>query len=596
MGKNERMFRIRDKSNCKLICANNINILGDDAFVPNNSVDLVIIDPPFNSDRKYNVMTSSEAQMEVFNDVWSWSESSMKCLDKVKEWENEGPYNYLTNISDKRGEGKLLSYLSHMALTFRLCRNVMTKKGSIYVHCGEKVSHHLRNLLDCIFGVKNWRNSIPWKRTGGHNNCRRYAPVHDTIHFYTKSDDYIWNQQYVPYSEQEIKEKFNKEDEFGKYGPRQLTGPGVREGDSGNEWEGHNPTPKQRHWAVPSSSCFPNILAAQLPENYDDLSPTKKLYCLDDADLLYWPEEEDSMPKYKKYLSCSKGVPIQDIITHISPVGNKSEKRGYPTQKPEELYELFIKSSSNKDSVVADFFCGSGTTTTVATRLGRKTVSCDVSHYSISMVKKRLKDEFNMLPDRDFEELGIPEVFSDYEHMISMGWERSEIGKKMLQHSKLIIMDQIGNEEITVISTDKTGDDGIDGIIPFDDGVESYKRKNIVVSAKTDKKPKKSYLRALRGKIGEWHEEYGGENVMGIFLSMYDVPSVWYDYVKKWGTYKSSENKEYQRIQIITAKHLCNWEGPDLPYFVSPETPKSEEEREIEEKNKNLYDVFTLKK
>ena len=252
-----------------------------------------------------------------------------------------------------------------------LIRELLADDGSIYLHLDQKKAHYAKLLLDEIFGEQNFVNEIVWKRLSAHNDAHKYGPIHDTIFFYSKSPDYVWNQQFGPVSQEYIEQFFDQVDEKTgrRYARGDLTARGARRGETGNAWRGINPTEKGNHWKV---------------------RPTQ-LDRLDAQGRIHWPQKEDGMPRLKRFADELEGVQLQDLWLDIKLMHNLSvERMDYPTQKPEELLARAIKASSRVGDIVLDSFAGSGTTLAVAEKLGRRWVGIDCGKLAVYTIQKRL--------------------------------------------------------------------------------------------------------------------------------------------------------------------------------------------------------------
>ena len=251
-----------------------------------------------------------------------------------------------------------------------LMRDLLAEDGSIYVHLDYRMLHHVRLVMDEIFGSERFMNQLVWKRTSAHSSAKRYGPVHDALLFFAKTDSYCWNQVFQEYDPHYINEFYTHVDTNGRRWRRSdLTGAGVRRGATGDPWRGTNVTAKGRHW----------------------FTAPAELDALDAQGKIHWPAKDGGMPMLKRYLDEQVGVPLQDVWDDITPIHNLgAERHGYPTQKPETLLERIIKASSNEGDLVADFFCGSGTTAAVAEKLGRKWIATDLGKFGIHTTRKRL--------------------------------------------------------------------------------------------------------------------------------------------------------------------------------------------------------------
>jgi adenine-specific DNA-methyltransferase len=250
---------------------------------------------------------------------------------------------------------------------------LLAPDGSIYVHCDGSEGHYLKAVLDEVFQRANFRSEIVWKRTSAHSSAKRYGPVHDTILFYSKSDNFLWNPVYTDYEPSYVEMFFDQVDAEGRRWRRSdLTGAGTRRGETGRNWRGIDVTAKGRHWAYP-----PSVLEG-----------------LDQKGRIHWPQKEEGMPRLKQYPEDLPGLPLQDIWTDIRPMHNLSgERTGYSTQKPETLIERILRVSSNPGDIVLDCFLGSGTTAAVAQKMGRRWIGIErepetVEEYAIPRLEK----------------------------------------------------------------------------------------------------------------------------------------------------------------------------------------------------------------
>ena len=355
-------------------------------------VDLIYLDPPFNSNRSYAAPIGSKAAGAAFKDTWGLT-------DVDEAWHNEIAdtdlplYKIIDASQYSHGNG-MKSYLIMMAVRLLEMRRVLKPSGSIYLHCDPTASHYLKSLMDSLFGAGNFRNEIVWKRTGSHGSAKRYGPIHDVILFYSASNSYHWQKTFQPYSPEYIGNYYKQEDAKGKFQLVSLTGSGIRSGDSGQEWGGVNPTDVGRHWAVPKQA-----VEDAYPDRHDlnDLTVHERLDLLDTAGLVYWPPN-GKVPRQKRYLHTGKGVPVQDVITDIQSIGSRAKERtGYPTQKPLSLLERLITASSNEGDVVLDPFCGCATTCIAAERLDRQWIGIDLSALAVRLVEQRARNELGLI-------------------------------------------------------------------------------------------------------------------------------------------------------------------------------------------------------
>ena len=327
----------------------------------------------------------SAAAGAAFKDTWTLSDLDVAWMGLIAD-EQPAMYWVLQAVGLTHGKG-MQSYPCMMAVRLLEMRRVLKDTGSIYLYCDPTAGQYFNLLMDSIYGSQNFRNEIVWKRTGSHGSSKRWGPIHDTILFYSASDDYEWNRVYQEYDADYLDRHYRLEDGRGRYQLVSLTGAGTRTGDSGRPWRSMDPTDSRRHWAVPNAAlqtAFPDV-------DLGELSTQEKLDLLDQAGLVYWPER-GSVPRQKRYADEGAGVPIQDIVTDIAPIGAQARERiGYPTQKPLALLERIIKSSSNQGDVLLDPFCGCATACVAAENLGRGWIGIDISPKAVDLVNMRLQ-------------------------------------------------------------------------------------------------------------------------------------------------------------------------------------------------------------
>jgi DNA modification methylase len=370
--------------------------------IKDESVDLIYLDPPFKSQRSYNALCKepgeigSGAQVQAFEDRWTWDRAAERALAELTAKDRDHPEG-LTILMEallrSLGRNDMTAYLTMMALRLVEMRRVLKAAGSLYLHCDPTASHYLKLILDAIFGIDNFRNEIVWKRTFAHGSALRWGDVHDTLLFYTKSGRYTWNRTSQPYDEAYLSSKYRFQDERGRYRLVVLTAPGSRNGESGRPWRGVDPTRTGRHWAVPRDAI--DVLRREgvpIPEGLHE-----QLDLLLSHGLIRFPAKRDGRagaPEYKRYLG-GDGQPIQDIIMDIPPINSQAQERlGYPTQKPVPLLERIIEASSNAGDVMLDPFCGCGTTIEAAQRLDRRWIGIDIADVAIEAVRERLSAVF----------------------------------------------------------------------------------------------------------------------------------------------------------------------------------------------------------
>ncbi|MDE2228963.1 MAG: site-specific DNA-methyltransferase [Alphaproteobacteria bacterium] len=386
-----------------LYFGDNLDVLRND--VRDGSVDLIYLDPPFNSKAQYNVLFRSprddrSAQAGAFMDTWTWGDEAEWCYREGMKL-GGGVARYIDALRSALGESDMMAYLVMMAVRLAVLHQKLKPTGSLYLHCDPTASHYLKILLDAIFGAGNFRNEVIWKRTSAHNSAKRWGPVHDALLFYTASEKYTWNPVYQPYDESYTSAFYKYTDDSGRrFRVGDLTGAGTRKGESGVAWRGHNPTEKGRHWAPPRK--FPG--GERVPETV-----LKALDYLDSIGRIYWPAR-GGVPGFRRYLDDMEGVQIQDVITDIPPIPSQGiERIGYPTQKPIALLDRIIRASSNEGDLVLDPFCGCGTTVEAAQRADRQWTGIDIAIHAMKVIEARLGENFAKRPKYKIE--GIPGDF-----------------------------------------------------------------------------------------------------------------------------------------------------------------------------------------
>jgi len=276
-------------------------------------------------------------------------------------------------------------FVEHLRRRLVLLHELLADDGSIFVHLDTRKVHYVKVVLDEVFGEGNFRNEIIWKRTSAHSGAKRFAPVHDVILFYSKSSDYKWNPRFLPLTQEQLDQWYNNVEEGTgrRFTRSDLTASGIRSGPSGSPWRGIDPTRTKRHWAIP------RFVGSMV----DGLNTLEALDALDEGGRVFWPKNEDGMPRLKRYAEEAPGVPELDLVTDIRPLHNVGTERvGYPTQKPLELVQRLLAATSDPGDLVLDAFLGSGTTALAAQALpgGRRWIGIDCGKFSIYVTQARL--------------------------------------------------------------------------------------------------------------------------------------------------------------------------------------------------------------
>ena len=353
-------------------------------------VDLIYLDPPFNSNANYSAPIGSQAAGAAFKDTWTLEDVDAEWINLI---EAKHPALYRVLLAAMTNSDK--AYLVYMAARLLELRRVLKPVGSIYLHCDPTMGAYLKLLMDAVFGRRNFRNELTWRRSRGKGlNPRKYVSNTDRILFYAPKSA-TWNQQYVPFGEGYGSDWDS--DDLGPWQPENLTG-GKAGGESAYEaFKGVLPAPG-RAWAPPMREKFPPEAQDRLPVDYETRSQLEKCYALDAAGLIYWPQKAGGKPRYKKYLSALNGLYASDLIVDIGPVqAHSKERTNYPTQKPLALLRRIIRASSNEGDIVLDPFCGCATTCVAAQDEGRQWVGIDISEKAAELVHRRMHDELGLL-------------------------------------------------------------------------------------------------------------------------------------------------------------------------------------------------------
>ena len=493
--------------------------------MPKHSVDLIYLDPPFNSKQNYNLMYKTMTgkpvpeQVEAFCDTWEMDAHKREIAKAMPSlMRDHGVDGYYVQFWDlwmralEHTQPHLLAYLIYMVQRLLHMKSILRPTGSIFLHCDPTASHYIKVMMDGIFGHNNFRNEIIWKRTSAHSSAKRFGPVHDTILFYSASENYKWRPVFEPYDKSYIDAFYTHVDEDGARWQRSdLTGAGTRNGATGESWRGIDITAKGRHWAYP-------------PTELDRLDAEGKVH---------WPAKAGGMPRLKRYLKEQAGMPAQDVITDIQPMHNLAKERlGYPTQKPIALLDRIIRSASDRGDVVFDPFCGCGTTIYSAIKNDREWVGCDIAILSIKLIREVLTERHRMTEGKTFEVRGIP-VSVEQAH------ELFTADKFHFQHW---LVERAGGFPMQK----KVADRGIDGRIYFE---SSSGLSEMVLSVKGGHL-KPADVRDLRGVL----EREPTAKLAG-FLSLKEPSKAMRREAAEAGQFHYGD-RSYDRIQLLTVADI----------------------------------------
>ena len=362
------------------------------------SVDLIYLDPPFNSNRDYSAPIGSEAAGAAFKDTWALNDVDLAWHGLIAE-EHPGLYSIIDAAGVAHGKG-MKSYLIMMSVRLLEMRRVLKPTGSVYLHCDPTASHYLKLTMDSVFGRDNFRNEISWKRTSSHSDAKRFASVSDRLLFYAFRGA-TWHTQYIALGETYVARDYRHTDEKGRYRVGDLTGPGLSSGESGAPWQGYDPGQSGRCWSVPRTGGYAQWIEENLIPGYAAIEGVHaRLDALSSAGLVDWTQ--GGYPRLKRYLAASKGEAVSDFVSDIQNVNNRSKEHiGYPTQKPIALLERIIHASSSEGDVVLDPFCGCATALIAAEKLERQWIGIDLSPVARTLVQRRMAKELG------FDSLGV---------------------------------------------------------------------------------------------------------------------------------------------------------------------------------------------
>ena len=493
-------------------------------YFPDKSVDLIYLDPPFNSNADYNVIFNetsgeeSEAQLQAFDDTWKWDSEASAIAQYELASRSPELSDFISWLGRKRGRTyqSMAAYLGMMTIRLIELHRVLKTTGSIYLHCDSTASHYLKMVMDSIFGADNFRNEIVWKRFNFHADAKRFGRVSDRILFYSKSANYKFNRLKADFSEAYIEDKFSHYDPDGRrFRLSDLNPPSGR----GPVYEYHGVTKAWRY-------------------------TRQKMLQLEAEGRIYTGSK---IPQLKRYLDELKGQAVHDVWPDIPPINSQAKERlGYPTQKPEALLERIIGASSDEGDVVLDPFCGCGTALVVANKMKRRWIGIDITHLAIFLIEQRLKDSFGESIKNTYKVNGNPEDVESAKDL----WRRDP------KEFELWALSLVG-------ARPRAQNGGVDGVLGFVE--EGRQTKRIIVQVKGGENLNPSIIRDLIGTVDRenaaigllitLHKPTSGMVQAAVHADYYDSP-LW--------------NKSFLRIQIRTISELLAGRGFDLPPQVSP--------------------------
>lgn len=395
----------------KIYFGDNLDVMRK--HLPDNSVDLVYLDPPFNSKKAYNIIYNGEEQVKAFDDTWNWSDEIARTYDDIKQSSNADVIKVMTAFREILGKNNMMAYLVMMTPRLVEIQRILKPTGSVYLHCDPTASHYLKIIMDNIFGLENFRNEIVWCYKSRPQSKNYFGKKHDTLLFYSKSDDYYFNWKKVSRSLSDVTiKKYRHMDENGRQyrlQGRGITGSPIRSAkDVDTKWE----------------KTHPELVV-------------------------------------RDYLDEKVGVSREDWWTDINIINQAANERtGYPTQKPLTLLERIIKVSSNKGDIVLDPFCGCATTLVASEKLGRQWIGIDLTYQSVVLLKERLRK--NHIHSETFTVEGEPTTIDGAKELIR-------------ERGRFRFQDWVTGRIGAVPNTKKTADEGEDGYYFWTDNNKDHK-------------------------------------------------------------------------------------------------------------------------
>jgi DNA modification methylase len=495
-------------------------------------------EPPFNSNRGYNVIfanrdtlpSADAAQIQAFDDTWHWTPVTDQQYTAAVNGELPGRVaDVLVAMRTLLGENDAMAYLVNMAPRLVELHRVVKSTGSLYLHCDPTMSHYLKIILDAIFGATNFRNEIIWKRAhtvkgNAGQGSKHFGRSTDTILYYTKGEDYTFNQVYTPYGDDYLK-RFGRADPNGRrYRTVSMIGPGgAAKGNPFYEVMGVS-----RYWRF-SEARMQEMIAQGLVVQ----------------------SRQGSVPESKQYLDDGKGVAVQSLWTDIISINPMAAERlGYPTQKPLTLLERIIEVSSNEGDVVLDPFCGCGTTIDAAVRLKRNWAGIDITYIAVDLIEKRLAHTHGDSISDTYGVFGIPRDLGGAHAL----FDRSPFDFERWAVS--LINAQPNQKQV--------GDKGVDGVARFPLDAKGAVGR-VLASVKGGKTIGPQFMRDLLGTVQTQKAE------MGVLITMAEPTRGIIDAAAHAGSYVWPINGEsFPQIQIVTVAELLAGKKPKMPATLTP--------------------------
>ena len=521
-----------------------------------HSVDLIYLDPPFNSNTNYNILfgrgNGVSAQMRGFTDTWRWDAAAAERQARLEDASRHPVHEVARALRALLGESGMLAYLTYLGERLAVMRELLKPNGALYLHCDDTASHYLRILLDAIFGPQRYRNHIAWRRATAHNDSRRFGRILDHILYYANGDDPYWDGDAIaePLTDKELRDAYPLRDEHGHYRLDNMTGAGATQGESGQPWRGYNVAERRRHWAPPRTSAYAAYIEREFIPGYRAIEGVHaRLDALDEAGLIRHPDE-GVWPGLKRYLTDNPSIPPQNLI--LEPRGftnwnvGRGEHLGYPTQKPLALLEKLIAVSCPPDGLVLDPFCGCGTTVVAAHNLGRRWMGIDISATAIDIIQSRRLGPMGIVT----QARGMPYSLAD---------ARRQASEKPFEFQHWAVSRVSGlapNEKLT-------GDRGIDGRGMLLTQPENHKSRLVLAQAKGGAFKLSEFREFL-------HVVERDEAAAGVFITLDPVssPSARAE-AREQGEIAVGAGR-YPRIQLWSIADFFESRQPNLPALADP--------------------------
>ncbi|MCH8273246.1 MAG: restriction endonuclease [Armatimonadetes bacterium] len=549
----------------------NLEIMRNRVAFPDEFVDLIYLDPPFNSNATYNVLyeektgRKSEAQTIAFKDTWEWDDvADATYRELIATGPHQAPpkvrdllqalYGFLGKES-RPGRNAMMAYLVMMAARLVELHRVLKPNGSLYLHCDPTASHYMKLVLDAVLGAQNFRNELIWKRTSGHSDARRFGAVHDSVLFYSKTNDYSWNETYQPYDDAYVKQYYRYKDESGRrFMSGDLGAAGLQGGGYDYEWRG-----VRRVWRV----------------------PLKTMERLEAENRIYYTR--NGIPRIKRYLDEAKGMPSQDVLTDVEALRSwHKERLGYPTQKPELLLERIVTASSSEGDLVLDPFCGCGTTIAVAERLKRRWIGIDITYLAIDLIERRLHGHYtDRKPGKKGKEQEAKEGIDDLQPYEIQGAPFDLASARSLAERDRFQFQWWTLSKVGARGGQKKGaDKGIDGEIVFEDPKGEFQR--IIVSVKSGKVGRET-ISVLKGDVGR------EKAAIGVLVTLEKPTKPMRDEAREAGRYESKLwPATYPQIQILTIQDIFDGKFIEYPRIADATFKQAKRQSKERRKQKDL--------